>query len=389
MTDRNGTSRDFFTALALLWLSGVALRLTILAVPPAIPLIHADLHLSATQIGILTGLPSLLFACAAVPGALLIARLGIRSALLLGLLANALGGALRGAITDVWWLYAMTIAMGAGVAVMQVSMPTAVRAWAPRRIGFATAIYTNGLLIGEILPIVLMIPLTLPIVGTWQRGFAFWSVPVLIIAVLIALLAKPATMAPRRNWWPDWSDPLVWRLGILIGCVNAMYFASNAFLPDYLTSRGEAAWIGAALNGLNLGQLPASFMLLPFAGKLERTAWPYAAFGMICVLAVAGIVFTSGWWVVLATSLIGFAAAGVLILGFALPALLAAPDDVHRLAGAMFTISYTCAVLVPVVSGALWDLTGIPATAFAPIALCGIVLMALAHSVRVKPRKAA
>ena len=47
------------------------------------------------------------------------------------------GGALRGAFPDVAWLYAMTIVMGAGVAVMQVTMPPAVRAWLPERSGFA------------------------------------------------------------------------------------------------------------------------------------------------------------------------------------------------------------------------------------------------------------
>ena len=139
-------------ALALLWLAGCALRLTILAVPPVIPRIHDELTLNATQVGILTGLPSMLFAFAAVPGSLLIARLGVTPAMVVGLLLNAVGGALRGAVPDVYWLYAMTIAMGAGVAIMQVTMPSAVRAWAPQRIGFATAIYTNGLIVGEILP---------------------------------------------------------------------------------------------------------------------------------------------------------------------------------------------------------------------------------------------
>src|SRR5664279_31585 len=56
----------FLTTLLLLWLAGTALRLTILAVPPVIPLIHDGLKLNATQIGILTGLPSMLFAIAAV-----------------------------------------------------------------------------------------------------------------------------------------------------------------------------------------------------------------------------------------------------------------------------------------------------------------------------------
>ena len=136
----------FLLTLALLWLAGTGLRLTILAVPPVIPLIHDGLKLNATQVGILTGLPSMLFAFAAVPGALLIARLGTRTALVVGLAITALGGALRGAIPDVAWLYAMTVAMGAGVAIMQVTMPPAVRAWFPQRIGFATAVYTNGLL---------------------------------------------------------------------------------------------------------------------------------------------------------------------------------------------------------------------------------------------------
>src|SRR5476649_927460 len=107
-------------SLLLLWLAGNGLRLTILAVPPVIPLIHDDLHMSATQIGILTGLPSMLFAIAAVPGSLLIARLGVRSALVVGLSITAIGGALRGALPDVTWLYATTTAMGAGVAIMQV-----------------------------------------------------------------------------------------------------------------------------------------------------------------------------------------------------------------------------------------------------------------------------
>src|SRR5271156_3566150 len=118
-SDASAQARNV-TALSLLWLSGCALRLTILAVPPVIPRIHDALNLNATQVGILTGLPSVMFAAAAVPGSLLIARLGVRAALVTGLGLTALGGALRGALPDVLWLYAMTVVMGAGVAIMQV-----------------------------------------------------------------------------------------------------------------------------------------------------------------------------------------------------------------------------------------------------------------------------
>ncbi len=383
----NGASSQarVLSALLLLWLAGNALRLTILAVPPVIPLIHDDLNMSATQIGILTGLPSMLLAFAAVPGSLLVARLGVRGALVTGLILNALGGALRGVLPDVAWLYAMTIAMGAGVAIMQVTMPSAVRAWLPGRIGFATAVYTNGLLIGEILPVALMLMLVMPMVhGSWQLGFVVWSVPVAIIALIILFAAPraPASATPvRRRWWPDWNSPLIWRLGIMLGTVNATYFATNAFIPDYLRSIGQGEWISASLTALNVGQLPASFILLAVAGRLERKAWPYIGCGLLCALATLGIVYGTGIWIVVAAAVQGFAGAAILILALALPPLLSPPDDVHRLTAAMFTISYSCAVIVPVISGILWDLTGIAATAFLPIGLAGILLVFLAPAI--------
>lgn len=65
--------------LLLFWLVGACLRITVLAVPPVVPLLHSDLHLTETGIGWLSSLPPMLFAVAAVPGALLISRFGFPS----------------------------------------------------------------------------------------------------------------------------------------------------------------------------------------------------------------------------------------------------------------------------------------------------------------------
>ena len=382
------TRTRILTALALLWLAGTALRLTILAVPPAIPSIHDDLHLSATEVGILTGLPSMLLALAAVPGSLLIAQLGAAPALVAGLILCAVGGALRGSVPDINVLYGMTVIMGAGVAIMQVAMPPVVRLWAPKRIGFATALYTNGMLIGEILPVALMIPVVLPLTGSWQWAFVFWSVPVAIIALLVVLLAprraKSDTDAPaaRRRWWPDWNDSLIWKLGIMLGSANALYFGTNAFIPDYLNHTGQGEWISATLTALNVGQLPASFVLLGVAERLQGKAWPYAACGILGTLALFGVIAGSSVVLVLSAAFIGFVCASILVLALALPPLLAQPDDVHRITAAMFTISYSCAVIAPVISGAVWDLTGIPQSAFVPFIVMNMTLIVLAPSIR-------
>jgi CP family cyanate transporter-like MFS transporter len=264
-------------------------------------------------------------------------------------------------------------------------MPSAVRAWVPDRIAFATAVYTNGMLIGEVLPVALMLPLVLPLVGTWQWGFVVWSVPVVAIAALV-LLGTPnrtavTAVAAKARWWPDWRNLLIWRLGLMLGTANAMYFGSNAFIPDYLRSQGMSEWISAALTGLNAGQLPASAVLLAFASRLQLKAWPIIAVGVLCAIATAAMVFGNGPVVVAGASLLGFAAAAILVLVLALPPLLSRPDDVHRVTAAMFTISYTCAVIVPVISGMLWDLSGVSASAFAPIGLCGLLLIVLAPAI--------
>ncbi len=54
--------------MSLLWLAGVAMRMTILAKPPVIPQVHSELRMTETQVGLLIGLPLALFAVAAVPG---------------------------------------------------------------------------------------------------------------------------------------------------------------------------------------------------------------------------------------------------------------------------------------------------------------------------------
>jgi len=367
---------------------GVCLRLTVLAVPPLVPLLHADLHLSETDIGWLSGLPPMLFAAAAVPTSLLIARFGLGPALLFGLLLNAAAAAARGAISHAAFLYVCTIAMGAGVSIAQTVMPPLVRSWFPQRIGFATSVYTNGLLLGEIIPVGLTIPVVLPLLnGSWRLDFVVWSVPVLATGVLFGLwaprgAAAKAGIAPNRRWWPDWRDPLIWRLGLILGSVNATYFVTNAFLPDYVVAAGRPDLVSSALMALNIGQLPASFLMLPLAERLVRRPWAYMATGSLSFLSVAAIMVAKGPWIVFWAALLGFTGAVTLIMALALPSILSAPDDVHRSTAGMFTISYSCAMALAVFVGWLWDATQLPIVAFTPIALSGLVIVALSSTVK-------
>jgi MFS transporter, CP family, cyanate transporter len=378
--DGQSTAR-LLKILCLLWLTGMALRITVVAVPPVIPRIHDDLHMSETQVGLLIGLPLLTWALAAIPGSLLITRLGARATLTIGLMVTALAAAGRGAAPDVWLLYLATFLMGCGIAVMQPAMPTLVREWLPRHIGLATAVSTNGILVGVAAGPTLTIPVVLPLVAqSWRLDLVFWAAPVLVAAVLVVLLAPSGARAASAHavsparWWPDWTNPLIWLLGITFGCNNALFYGANAFLPDYLASLGRSDLIGAALGCMSGAQFVASTLLLFTAELLHRRAWPYLVFGMATFAGIIGIATGSGPWIVVAATVVGFSLAVTFVVTLALPPVLSPPGDVHRVSAGMFAVCFTLAVIVPVLCGALWDLTGRPWIVFVPLGLCALTL---------------
>ena len=160
--------------MCLLWLAGVAMRMTILAMPPVIPLVHAELHMSETQVGLLIGLPLAIFAAAAIPGSLLIARIGASACRdhRHGDRRACRRGTCGGSRTSPT-LYAAAIATGFGVAIMQPGLPTLVREWLPSRIALGTIAYTSGMLMGATFPPALTIPFVLPLVGgSWRLDLA-------------------------------------------------------------------------------------------------------------------------------------------------------------------------------------------------------------------------
>jgi len=377
--------RSWPLSLALLWLIGVALRLAILAVPPAIPALREEFHLTGTEIGALSGAPIVIFAAASLAGSRLVARIGVIAAATAGLLLTALGSATRSLAFDTTSLFAATVVMGVGVAVAQPAMPVLVGRWLPKRLVLGTGVYTNGLLVGEILPVAL--PLLLPaLADNWRVTFALWAAPIVVIAVLTFVLAPRDGAATVRQvsgrWWPDWPAWDVWRLGLIFGGVGPLYFGTNAFLPGHLSEAGRADLISPALTALNLGQLPASFLLIAFARYIERRAWPFVLSSLVGLAGIGAIIATASALTVVSAAVVGFAAGAAFALGLTLPPLLSKPEEVARVAAAMFTISYASTVVVSLICGVLWDVTATARAAFLPIIIAALLPIVLIPTIR-------
>jgi CP family cyanate transporter-like MFS transporter len=180
-----------------------------------------------------------------------------------------------------------------------------------------------------------------------------------------------------QPWWPDWRRIQTWQLGLMVGGTGGLYFASNAFIPDYLHAVGRPDLVTAVLAALNLGQLPASFLLLVMPRWFDDKA-AIVAVQIVGLVGAAILLIAGPWLSVIGAGVIGFCCAFTLIITLALPPRLAATADVHRLSAGMFAIGYTFSCLVPPLGGAIWDASGHPAAAFlAPAAAAAIVLIAV------------
>jgi CP family cyanate transporter-like MFS transporter len=320
-----------------------------------------------------------------VPGSLLIAKIGVRGALVVGLVFVAVFSALRG-VDSAPVLFAASFLMGVGIAVSQPAFPSLVRDWFPTRIAIATAVYSNGLLIGETIPVALTTPLgVLPLAhGDWRWALASWSILVIGSAVAIGIAApgRGRRAAGPIRWWPSWLEGQALRIGLVIGMASAVYWGANAFIPDYLDQTGRHELITPMLVALNAAQLLTAPAVAFFPRLLTGRIGFLGSASLMAVTQI-GIVLTPGPWVVAWAFVLGFSTALAFIVTLTLPPRLAAAGDVHRMSAAVFTVQYGTAFVVPLIAGAMWDASGLAVVAFIPGIIAAVVMGWLALPIRI------
>jgi CP family cyanate transporter-like MFS transporter len=397
----------------LLTLVGFNLRSVILGVPPVLPLVQRDLDLSYAEAGLLTSMPPLILGVSAWSSGFLVERLGEEHCVLLGLLLLAGGALLRALWPTALALFAFTIVLCVGVVLAQTAVPVLARHRFPQQIGLVTALFSDGLIIGEAVAAGLTVPLMQRFLGgeNWRGTFVLWSLPVLLLILLWVWLLPPwrkrglsdageeqqtlrgvaygerrERIRPRTGKGRPESPPSegsrgrrvhALHLGILLGGGSLVYFGMNAWIASYNVALQRSALTPLVLGVLNTAQLPSSLAITLFAEQLAGRRWPFVGAGLICTCSTIAWLVSPAQMEVVWAALIGASSALVFTLGIALPPLLAEPDEVARLTGMTLSLTYAVAFAGPLVGGALWDLFDLPALAFLPVLIAGLLLIIL------------
>src|SRR5438477_12551005 len=254
-------------------------------------------------------------------------------------------------------------------------MPSLAQAWFPKRLGRAIAIYSTGLLVGEVIAASITLPLLLVPFG-WQVALAVWAVPAAVVLALwlIVTPATEAAVATAGLWLPDWRSRQMLRVGLLMGGASLVYFGMNSWVPDTLDARHAHALIPLTLGALNAMQLPVSLWLALRGDAMLGRRWPYVLAGVGSLVGVGGYALapagTAPYWAGLAgaTSSLAF------ILNLGLPALFT-PSEVARTSGFMFTVGYGAAFFGPALGGVAWDWSGHFRFALLPMLLGALAML--------------
>lgn len=377
--DRNPPGRARLLLIAaLLWLTGLYLRIPILVAPALAPFIADDLALSQALTGALTALPVLMLALGAMPGSLAISRIEPRHTLALALLLAAVGSGARALAPDAGLLLLTTAVMGLGIAMMQPALPALLPRWlTPQYLALGSAVYMNGMLMGEFIGAGLTLPVMMPLLDhSWRLTLMAWSLPALVIVALLYLpIPERERPAERPAWLPDWHNPLTLKLGLLLGASGSLFFGVNAYLGSLLEQRGELARLDDALFSFNFAQVVASLVMLAMARRWVGRPGPLLVSTGLSLVAVAGAILTSGWLSIALATLMSFTAGIMLILLVALPPVLAPAGGAGRLAAGNFLVGYTLSFAMPMLGGVLADMAGDIRLALAVLLAYGLLVL--------------
>lgn len=382
------TATKPYGMLILLWLIGWTLRVPILAAPPLATRMAESFDLGATGVGAVTMLPVIAVALGAIPAASIIARVGLRTAVITGICVMVVASTARGQVPSASMLFAVSLIMGLGVALFQTALPAATRLWTPTHVALGSAVYLNGMMVGELAAAGLTLPVVLPLAGgDWRLALVLWAVPVMLIAVLVMVARLPqdcAATAPdhlpglsQKRALPRWDDGRVWQYGVLMGSSVVSFYVVNAYAGAVLQARGETGALGGFLLAYNAMPLLASLAVL-IAPHWIGSRGPVAVAALIAAAGMAGFVLLDGWASWISALGVGFAATVKMILLASLPPSIATGLAVTRLSAGMTLIGFTAAFLLPLIGGQMAEATGriemavIPAFIFMLAALAAL-----------------
>ena len=256
----------------------------LLAIPPMVAEVRADLGISRAMLGFALGAWALLYIFTAPPAGRIIDRLGLRLSLTAGSLLIAASAVMQACAQGVVMLWLAIGIIGIGGPLVSLSAPKLVAVWfaSPRDRALAVGLYTSAPALGGMLALALTNSVLLPALGDWRWVLVFDAALNLLAASVWVLVSGRTPSAPDTA---DLSEVSTLRgaeaakallgssgvrLAMLLG-IGTFFITQglSAWLPDMLeehtglSARTASNWAAASLAVGVIARLVMPGLALP------------------------------------------------------------------------------------------------------------------------------
>jgi CP family cyanate transporter-like MFS transporter len=364
------------------------LRASITAIGPVLTDIRAELGLSSLAASGLITIPLLAFALFSPVVPWLARRYGIERTLAVGLAALTVGIVLR-SLPVPGLLWVGTALLGAAIATANVLIPALIRRDYPRDVGKLTGMYQVAQTGAAALASSLAVPIAGVLPGGWRTAIGIWaglgllglvafwpSVRQAGPVVATDLITLPGGTRPQVR--SPWRSPVAWQVTAFMGAQSVFFYSALTWYPSIDVANGFSQAQAGAHQGVFqvfgvLGNVFAATVLHRLWRDQRLAVLLIAPFGIGSAL---GLLLVPEWSV-LWNAFGGIAAGYCIVLALALITLRSSDHrETAKLSGMAQSIGYLFAATLPMVFGALHDVTG-----GWTVVLIGMLIALLAQSI--------
>ena len=252
-----------------------------------IHLIKSDLSMNSASAGMITTIPTIVFAVVCPLASMLSGRIGIGRMLEGALVFILIGTGLRG-----FWgaagLFTGTVLLATGVGIMNALLIGLIKLRFPSHTGLVTSAYTTTMA-GTT---ALFMGVNIYIAGAigWRNCLAMWALPALAAVIIWGTQAfkaenqgleeKPKTPAADPSASAAREDPLMlslfkkplaWILMIYMGTQSLMFYCISAWLPSILVEKGLSVESAAKMTTwLQVASISTTLLVPILCDRMNR-----------------------------------------------------------------------------------------------------------------------
>lgn len=265
------------------------LRPAITSIGPVLNTIRADLHISGTQVSLLTAIPVFcmgLFAPLAVP---MQRRFDYRSSIVLLIALIGVATFARTFVTNYSMLLITSLLVGFAIAIISPMLNTFIKMYFPHNVGTVVSIYSLAMGTGAALSAGFT-AIFYEYFGQWTIALGVWSA-LAIAAIIIWLVALKreegvtlfAPLSPEvRN---PWRTKKAWLLLLFFGLQASLFFSLTTWLAPVAMAQGfSIVTAGTVLTVMSLVQLTTNALLPSVLAK-----YPNPMMWLFVLLTVGGV----------------------------------------------------------------------------------------------------